>query len=106
MELIKHIKSAPDEESFFARLIEVYEWQPQFGKSEMSRWADILNMCDEVLEKAVTYVDPNGVLMAVDNDPEMVRRVSAVLSFTSLLFENTFTRSIYSSIDVSFICLW
>uniref|UniRef100_A0A914RFT5 Uncharacterized protein n=2 Tax=Ascarididae TaxID=6250 RepID=A0A914RFT5_PAREQ len=93
MQLIEHIKSAPDEESFFARLVEVHEWQPQFGKSEMARWADVLNMCDEVLKRAVTHVDTRGVLMAVDAEPIVVRRVAAVLSFTALLFENTFTRS-------------
>uniref|UniRef100_F1KQ87 Syntaxin-binding protein 5 n=1 Tax=Ascaris suum TaxID=6253 RepID=F1KQ87_ASCSU len=99
MQLIEHIKSAPDEESFFARLVEVHEWQPQFGKSEMARWADVLNMCDEVLKRAVTHVDTRGVLMAVDAEPIVVRRVAAVLSFTALLFENTFTRSIYNSVD-------
>lgn len=36
MQLIEHIKSAPDEESFFARLVEVHEWQPQFGKVRFS----------------------------------------------------------------------
>ncbi|KHN86002.1 E3 ubiquitin-protein ligase HUWE1 [Toxocara canis] len=99
IQLIEHIKSAPDEESFFTRLVDVHEWQPQFGKSEMARWADVLNMCDEVLERAVKHVDTRGVLMWVDAEPVMVRRVAAVLSFTALLFENTFTRSIYSSAD-------
>lgn len=67
----------------------------------MARWADVLNMCDEVLKRAVTHVDTRGVLMAVDAEPIVVRRVAAVLSFTALLFENTFTRSIYNSVDVS-----
>lgn len=86
------------------RLIEVHEWQPQFGKCEMARWSDVLNMCDEVLEDAVKCNSSPGAPMTIDEDQTLIADVTSVLSFTAMLFENTFTRSIYSSID-RLLCL-
>ncbi|VDN24664.1 unnamed protein product [Gongylonema pulchrum] len=99
--LIEHIQSAPDRKTFLERLAEVHEWQPQFGKSEMSRWAQVLNMCDDVLADAVASTEVPGSPMVIDQNGSMIPHVSIVLSFTSMLFENTFTRSVYGSSDVS-----
>ncbi|MCP9265605.1 E3 ubiquitin-protein ligase huwe1 [Dirofilaria immitis] len=99
MQLIEHIKSAPDRRTFLERLTEVHEWQPQFGKSEMARWSDVLNMCDDVLKDAVTCSSSPGAPMAIDEDHTLLADVTSVLSFTAMLFENTFTRSVYSSTD-------
>ncbi|VDK86830.1 unnamed protein product, partial [Litomosoides sigmodontis] len=99
MQLIEHIKSASDRRTFLERLTEVHEWQPQFGKSEMARWSDVLNMCDEVLKDAVTCSSSPGAPMAIDEDQNLIPDVTSVLSFTAMLFENTFTRSVYNSID-------
>ncbi|CAG9536021.1 unnamed protein product [Cercopithifilaria johnstoni] len=99
MQLIEHIKSASDRRTFLERLTEVHEWQPQFGKSEMARWSDVLNMCDEVLKDAVTCSSSPGAPMAVDENQNLLPDVTSVLSFTAMLFENTFTRSVYSSTD-------
>lgn len=70
----------------------------------MSRWAKILNMCDDVLEKAAVKAGPSSSL-AVDLNPDLVPQVIVVMSFTALLFENTITRSIYNSADVSSLVL-
>ncbi|OZC09116.1 hypothetical protein X798_03863 [Onchocerca flexuosa] len=99
MQLIEHIKSAPDRRTFLERLTEVHEWQPQFGKSEMARWSDVLNLCDDVLKDAVTCSSSPGAPMAIDEDQTLLADVTSVLSFTAMLFENTFTRSVYSSTD-------
>ncbi|KAL3982881.1 HECT-domain (ubiquitin-transferase) family protein [Acanthocheilonema viteae] len=99
MQLIEHIKSSSDRRMFLKRLTEVHEWQPQFGKSEMARWSDVLNMCDEVLKDAVTCSSSPGAPMAIDEDQNLLPDVTSVLSFTAMLFENTFTRSVYSSTD-------
>lgn len=72
-------------------------------QSEMARWSDVLNMCDEVLKDAVTCSSSPGAPMAIDEDQNLISDVTSVLSFTAMLFENTFTRSVYSSIDVSII---
>lgn len=69
----------------------------------MARWSDVLNMCDEVLKDAVTCTSSPGAPMAIDEDQNLLPDVTSVLSFTAMLFENTFTRSIYSSTDVSII---
>lgn len=71
----------------------------------MSRWAKILNMCDDVLEKAVIRTSVSSSL-AVDDRPDLVEQVLVVMSFTALLFENTITRSVYSSADVCILCLF
>uniref|UniRef100_A0A915PL16 HECT-type E3 ubiquitin transferase n=1 Tax=Setaria digitata TaxID=48799 RepID=A0A915PL16_9BILA len=99
MQLIEHIKSASDRRTFLERLAEVHEWQPQFGKSEMARWSDVLNMCDDVLKDAVTCSSSPGAPMAIDEDQTLLADVTSVLSFTAMLFENTFTRSVYNSAD-------
>uniref|UniRef100_A0A0N5AR03 HECT-type E3 ubiquitin transferase n=1 Tax=Syphacia muris TaxID=451379 RepID=A0A0N5AR03_9BILA len=97
-ELISRIESSTNVKEFLDRLQEVHEWQPQFGKSEMCRWARVLNMCDDVLEKAVIRTSASSPL-AVDDQPDLVEQVLVVMSFTALLFENTITRSVYSSAD-------
>ncbi|VDN03027.1 unnamed protein product [Thelazia callipaeda] len=99
VQLIDYIKSAPDRKAFLERLAEVHEWQPHFGKCEMARWSDVLNMCDDVLKDAVTNSSAPGEPMAIDENPSLIADVTSVLSFTALLFENTFTRAVYSSTD-------
>lgn len=69
----------------------------------MARWSDVLNMCDDVLKDAVTCSSSLGAPMAIDEDQTLLADVTSVLSFTAMLFENTFTRSVYSSTDVSII---
>lgn len=67
----------------------------------MARWSDVLNMCDDVLEDAIKCNSSPGAPMIIDEDQTLIADVTSVLSFTAMLFENTFTRSVYSSIDVS-----
>uniref|UniRef100_A0A915E7Q5 UBA domain-containing protein n=1 Tax=Ditylenchus dipsaci TaxID=166011 RepID=A0A915E7Q5_9BILA len=64
----------------------------------MGRWVDVLNDCDDVLE-AATKLDGESGTMAIDHNEQMNRPVISVLRFTSLLFENSFSRSVYSSMD-------
>lgn len=71
---------------------------------EMGRWAEVLNRCDAILGEAAVR-STNGSL-SVDEKPEMLPQVATVLSFTALLFENTFSRSVYNSMEVSqFVCV-
>ncbi|VDO17582.1 unnamed protein product [Brugia timori] len=56
-------------------------------------------MCDDVLKDAVTCSSSPGGAMAIDEDQTLLTDVTSVLSFTAMLFENTFTRSVYSSTD-------
>lgn len=74
------------------------EWYSALGKIEMGRWCHVLNDCNEVLEMATQNVGMGG--MAIDQDENLDRSVISILRFTSLLFENSFSRSVYSSMDV------
>lgn len=63
----------------------------------MGRWVEVLNDCDAILEKALEE-DQQGTFL-VDRDESFEAPVLSVLRFTSLLFENTFSRSIYASME-------
>lgn len=67
-------------------------------KTEMGRWYEVLNDCDEILENAVKETESGA--MTIDVDDSYDRSVTAILRFTSLLFENSFSRSVYSSMGV------
>lgn len=64
----------------------------------MGRFAYVLNDCDEILEVATKQADCGKVF--IDYDDTLDCAVISVLRFTSLLFENSFSRSVYSSMDV------
>ncbi|KAL3125374.1 hypothetical protein niasHT_002102 [Heterodera trifolii] len=95
--VISNMKNTGDNAKFVSGLDMMTEWCSTFGKTEMGRWAEVLNDCDSVLEAALEE-DQNGTF-AVDRDESLEAPVLSVLRFTSLLFENTFSRSIYASME-------
>uniref|UniRef100_A0A915NDM5 DUF908 domain-containing protein n=1 Tax=Meloidogyne javanica TaxID=6303 RepID=A0A915NDM5_MELJA len=95
--LISSLKNAGDFTIFVKGLDNITEWCSVFGKTELGRWVDVLNDCDAVLEAAVA-LDEDEV-MSVDKNESQEAQIISVLRFTSLLFENTFGRSIYCSMD-------
>ena len=67
---------------------------------ELSNWADVLDKLDDVLERCCK-TDGNEWALACDlsgheKDKELLL---AVLQFTALLVEQSFTRHLYSSMD-------
>ena len=60
-----------------------------------------MDRCDEVLERAATLEQANRSLLNIDVDDALVADVSAVLQFTTLVFENTSNRALYGSCDVT-----
>lgn len=64
----------------------------------MGRWFDVLNECDDILEQATKEIQTG--IMPIDMDDSFDRSVVSILRFTSLLFENSFSRSVYSSMEV------
>jgi hypothetical protein len=67
-------------------------------RTELVKWTDIITRCDKILTYCsfrVSLKDP----MRVDYDEEYALHVGSVLRFSSLLFENTFSRSIFPSTD-------
>uniref|UniRef100_A0A914X0K1 DUF908 domain-containing protein n=1 Tax=Plectus sambesii TaxID=2011161 RepID=A0A914X0K1_9BILA len=99
-ELIEELKTLNDA-AFVARLATISDWHTGFGKTELARWADVLDKCDAVLERAAQSRTPGSHQLMVDSpDAAPLRSATiVVLKFTALLFENTFTRSMYSSAD-------
>nr|CAD2160959.1 unnamed protein product [Meloidogyne enterolobii] len=92
--LISSLKNAGDFTIFVKGLDNITEWCSVFGKTELGRWVDVLNDCDAVLEAA-----DEDEIMSVDKNESQEAQIISVLRFTSLLFENTFGRSIYCSMD-------
>ncbi|CAI4227768.1 unnamed protein product [Auanema sp. JU1783] len=94
--LIARIKNAGDTDKFVQELDRARSFQTVLAKTELYRWAEVLNRCDELLEEASTSVDFS---MAVDTSEEIKFRTIAILRFTSLLFECSSTRRVYSSTE-------
>lgn len=94
---IASLKYTGDLHKFAAGLENVSDWCGWHGKTEMGRWVEILNDCDTILNMATTANENDT--MTIDLDGSLEGPVTAILQFTSYLFENTFSRSIYSSMD-------
>ncbi|KAK6054912.1 hypothetical protein COOONC_07583, partial [Cooperia oncophora] len=94
--LIETIKGASTVERFIEELNRARDLQAVLGKTELSRWADVLNRCDEILEDATVIQDHE---MKVDRCAITKYRTISILRFTGLLFDCTSTRRIYASTD-------
>lgn len=62
----------------------------------MRYWADILDECDAILASAFESADCLDAKICRRTESQ----ITSVLHFTAFLFENTFNRSIYNSMDV------
>ncbi|EYC43749.1 hypothetical protein Y032_0481g2245 [Ancylostoma ceylanicum] len=94
--LIETIKNATTVERFIEELNRARDLQAVLGKTELSRWADVLNRCDEILEDATVIQNHE---MKVDKCPVTKYNTISILRFTGLLFDCTSTRRIYASTD-------
>ncbi|VDO32194.1 unnamed protein product [Haemonchus placei] len=94
--LIETIKGATTVERFIEELNRARDLQAVLGKTELSRWADVLNRCDEILEDATVIQDHE---MKVDRCGFTKYNTISILRFTGLLFDCTSTRRIYASTD-------
>ncbi|CAJ0931067.1 unnamed protein product, partial [Mesorhabditis belari] len=94
---ISEFQAPSSEEEFIKKLTSMNEWSSVVGKTEMIRWVEVLDRMDSILERATTLDENNRYL--VDVDMTLKNSVMVILKFTSLLFENTSTRSVYASTD-------
>ncbi|KAE9417746.1 hypothetical protein Angca_008412, partial [Angiostrongylus cantonensis] len=116
--LIETIKEASTVDHFIAELNRTRNFQAILGKTELSRWAEILNRCDDILEDATKVEDNqmkvligsnfcsswamslgNTRFLQVDKSAVMKYNTISILRFTGLLFDCTSTRRIYASTD-------
>lgn len=71
-----------------------------FGKSELYHWIDVLDIFDGILEEATKQIG-NDWFLACDErfSPKKIQLLLAVLNFTTLLIEHSFSRHLYNSVE-------
>ncbi|GMS94105.1 hypothetical protein PENTCL1PPCAC_16280 [Pristionchus entomophagus] len=94
--LLDRLKRAETLENLVDEMKNLKEWPTLHGKSELVRWAPILNRLDEILELGARQTDYR---LAVDSDTNIKKMVEVALKFSAQVFENTTSRSAYSSVD-------
>uniref|UniRef100_A0A183IVW6 HECT-type E3 ubiquitin transferase n=1 Tax=Soboliphyme baturini TaxID=241478 RepID=A0A183IVW6_9BILA len=75
-------------------LCSIRTWQ--WSKSELCHWIDVLDLFDDVLEEACRR-NPDSWLLECDRSEPVL--LPGVLNFTSHLFEHTFSRHLYNSME-------
>ncbi|XP_018898771.2 E3 ubiquitin-protein ligase HUWE1 isoform X2 [Bemisia tabaci] len=97
--LIEKLKSC-NESELLAELKQIDSWN--YGKCELYHWIDVLDRLDWILEKASARIGrPDSWQLACDqpNYRELKDLTQAVLNFTAILIEQSFSRHLYSSVD-------
>ena len=78
--LLRNIVSTKNDEEFISAINKGREVHAVMGKTELYKWTEVLNRCDEILEKAVQKVDNKFVHLLCP-----AKNVSRVLGFASFL---------------------
>lgn len=95
--LLRNIIATKNETDFIAAINKGREVHAVMGKTELYKWTEVLNRCDEILEKAIEK-DEHGN-MKCDHDGVLKDQTVSIVRFTVLLFECTSSRRIYKSVD-------
>lgn len=97
--LIDRLRNCPrDELAAELTAIDAYT----FGKSELYHWIDVLDIFDEILEESCAPRDSLEWCLACDSFGFLQDRIDllmAVLHFTTLLIEHSFSRHLYNSVE-------
>nr|CAB3254981.1 E3 ubiquitin-protein ligase HUWE1-like [Phallusia mammillata] len=93
--LIDKLRSCSDD-NLMKILEQTTSWT--VGKCELYHWVDVLDRFDAIL---ATSANTNGseFLLVVNTDEKQMELTLAVLHFTSLLIEYSFSRHLYSSVE-------
>uniref|UniRef100_A0A493TGV0 DUF908 domain-containing protein n=1 Tax=Anas platyrhynchos platyrhynchos TaxID=8840 RepID=A0A493TGV0_ANAPP len=96
--LIEKLKACGDEQ-LLAELQQIKTWN--IGKCELYHWVDLLDRFDGILADAGRTVENMSWLLACDRPEreQLKALLLAVLNFTALLIEYSFSRHLYSSIE-------
>lgn len=95
--LLRNIVSTKNDEDFITAINKGREVHAVMGKTELCKWTEVLNRCDEILEKAVEKNEQGNMLC--DHDTTFKNNAVSIVRFTVLLFECTSSRRIYKSVD-------
>lgn len=95
--LINRLRSCSMDE-LLEELRKIDTWT--FGKSELYHWIDVLDIFDGILEGATRQIG-NDWFLACDERfaPKKIQLLLAVLNFTTLLIEHSFSRHLYNSVE-------
>lgn len=96
--LIEELKSC-DEEKLLVVLKRIRTWN--CGKCELYHWIDVLDIFDSILEECCCKESPDQWTLPVDLPQNAKKRelLLAIISFTALLIEHSFSRHLYNSIE-------
>ncbi|KAK3600176.1 hypothetical protein CHS0354_039470 [Potamilus streckersoni] len=96
--LIERLK-VTTESSLLEEIQSVKTWT--YGKCELYHWADVLDIFDDVLEKACKKESDSSWTLACDvpANNDLKQLLLKVLRFTSLLIEHSFSRHLYNSME-------
>uniref|UniRef100_A0A3P8UPN2 E3 ubiquitin-protein ligase HUWE1 n=1 Tax=Cynoglossus semilaevis TaxID=244447 RepID=A0A3P8UPN2_CYNSE len=96
--LIEKLKSCSDEQ-LLVELQHIKTWN--IGKCELYHWVDLLDRFDGILCDAGQTVENMSWLLVCDrpDNGQLKALLLAVLNFTALLIEYSFSRHLYSSIE-------
>uniref|UniRef100_A0A8V5GUB3 E3 ubiquitin-protein ligase HUWE1 n=1 Tax=Melopsittacus undulatus TaxID=13146 RepID=A0A8V5GUB3_MELUD len=96
--LIEKLKACGDEQ-LVAELQQIKTWN--IGKCELYHWVDLLDRFDGILAEAGRPVENMSWMLACDRPEreQLKALLLALLNFTALLIEYSFSRHLYSSIE-------
>uniref|UniRef100_A0A8B9N1U0 HECT-type E3 ubiquitin transferase n=1 Tax=Accipiter nisus TaxID=211598 RepID=A0A8B9N1U0_9AVES len=96
--LIEKLKACGDEQ-LLAELQQIKTWN--IGKCELYHWVDLLDRFDGILAEAGRPVENMSWMLACDRPEreQLKALLLALLNFTALLIEYSFSRHLYSSIE-------
>ncbi|XP_071657347.1 E3 ubiquitin-protein ligase HUWE1 isoform X2 [Patagioenas fasciata] len=96
--LIEKLKACGDEQ-LLVELQQIKTWN--IGKCELYHWVDLLDRFDGILAEAGRPVDNMAWLLVCDRPEreQLKALLLALLNFTALLIEYSFSRHLYSSIE-------
>lgn len=95
--LIDKLRSCSMDE-LLEELQQIDSWT--FGKSELYHWIDVLDIFDSILEDATKQIGPDWFLACDERfSQEKCKLLLAVLNFTTLLIEHSFSRHLYNSVE-------
>ncbi|XP_072422626.1 E3 ubiquitin-protein ligase HUWE1 isoform X3 [Chiloscyllium punctatum] len=96
--LIEKLKACNDEQ-LLTELQQIKTWN--IGKCELYHWVDLLDRFDGILADAGQTVETMSWMLVCDRpeNEQLKALLLAVLNFTALLIEYSFSRHLYSSIE-------
>ncbi|OAF68002.1 E3 ubiquitin-protein ligase HUWE1 [Intoshia linei] len=94
-DFIRELKTLSYEE-LYIKLTATSKWN--FGKYSLYVWLDLLNLFDVLYEKALTKTKNDIIFMDVEGNDSLAKLIEAVIKFTISILENSFYRSVYSSV--------